>query len=359
MVILMQAPILVDVLRAVLPEYRISRLTSQATNFLLIFLVSFLFLVALGYHLFVFLPYLANDPYPLTTLKGIGHVLFAGWVWTNMVVNYYLAVFTHPGTEPEPQTESANGEAVIGGDQNLETPSGEGGIVKPATAEETLKRRAVTVGVADARPQEPQNTPPKEEEIPKNGMEWKPKRSHFCKLCNVRVPYMDHHCPFTGNCVGYGNFSYFYLWLLYMTLGLGYAIWVVFPYFSQCMLTKVWAYLGLWDGPKNELCLSLGDHSSIVIPIIGGFWVCWNMFWLQTFLLLVDLSTYNVLTKFMKVSMLRFMWHRVKGRKFMEPGSRLNMLMLKRRPNMLWFLVPVIFDSCSCYTCTGDPRSVQ
>jgi hypothetical protein len=35
---------------------------------------------------------------------------------------------------------------------------------------------------------------------------------------------MDHYCPWMVNCVGYGNYRYFVLFLAYMTLGSFYAV---------------------------------------------------------------------------------------------------------------------------------------
>jgi len=39
----------------------------------------------------------------------------------------------------------------------------------------------------------------------------KPYRSKHCKHCNRCVIKMDHHCPFTGNCVGANNLKLFYI----------------------------------------------------------------------------------------------------------------------------------------------------
>ena len=47
----------------------------------------------------------------------------------------------------------------------------------------------------------------------------KPLRCHHCRRCNRCVLKMDHHCYWIDNCVGLYNMKYFYLTLLYGTLG--------------------------------------------------------------------------------------------------------------------------------------------
>ena len=48
----------------------------------------------------------------------------------------------------------------------------------------------------------------------------KPIRAHHCKTCKKCVLRMDHHCPWTGNCVGADNIRYFIQFLFYASFAL-------------------------------------------------------------------------------------------------------------------------------------------
>lgn len=54
---------------------------------------------------------------------------------------------------------------------------------------------------------------------------YKPERAHHCKKCNVCVLQMDHHCPWTNNCVGHGNMPHFIRFLVWILFTTGLTLW--------------------------------------------------------------------------------------------------------------------------------------
>lgn len=338
LVALVQIPIGVDLLRFMFPEWRIARLASRAAQSILFTVMGTIFCIGLGYHLFVYLPLIAEDP--LHSIKGILHLTFALWVWINIVVNYYMAVFIHPGRETSQssikEAEMSSKAAVKNG-----TPD-ERSVEGLNTAENRGLRSRVNVGDDQGRTMTSLQTQSRSTTRPTSGVEWKPNRNQRCKICQCEIPYMDHHCPFTGSCVGLHNYSHFFIGLLYGVIGLGYAVAITLPYFYQCNLKNVLWFFGLVEERGiSEVCLQLGPHSHIFLPVFAGLCLSWNMFFLQVVFLLADLSTYNVLKKWSKYPMFRFAWQRMCARKYLDPESRLRVLITSQRRGVLWYLVPV------------------
>ena len=367
LVAMVQIPIAIDMLRFLFPQWRLARLASKAVYSILFVVMGTIFCIGLGYHLFVYLPLLANND-PLHSVAGILHTCFALWIWINMVGNYYFAVFLRPGRttkstlsgdEAVPQQQLAtatNLQARVPG-----TGAREPNIVITSDDDVSLRSRQWPQGLGgsendpmDLHHPQVQNgqsyptttttaatpyatVPPR----PKTGLEWQPKRTQYCKICEATVPYLDHHCPFTGNCAGMRNYSNFYIGLLYGVVGLAYASLITLPYFFDCDLKNIFWFLGLIrDRQRSPLCVELGAHTHIFLPVFAGFVVSFNMLFLQTIFLLADVSTYNVLKNWRRFPMVRFMRERISGRKYRDPDSRWNVLIANQRPSLLWYLIP-------------------
>lgn len=330
----------VDLLRLVCPEWNLKRLTSRLASGLLIVLMSVFAVIELGLHIFYFVPLFPDTS--LRTEKVVCHCVFAYLVWINMTANYYYCITVQPGTKSSASTctpskglEAERLDEVI---KDNSVDNHKMSITSSKEIRSSQLNKRVPIGNAVRLDHENDNTLLSKQD--KSVSIWTPRRSGYCKVCQAEIAYKDHHCPFTGNCVGLNNYSYFFLALVYSTVGLGYSLIVVCLYFGDCVFPTVWSFLK-FTPTSTSTCSIIEPFAELFLPGLGGFVVLNIVLLFQVFLLLSDLTTYEVLKNFWKASVFKVGFERIQQKMYLEKGSRLNMLLLSRRTSVFWFLLPV------------------
>lgn len=329
-IVICHVPITVDIIRLVRPEWKIPRVTGSVTQFVLVFLSVLVFCVSIIQHFTFFLPLLAPDP--LHSLDGILHIVFSVWIWINVTVHFYMTLFVHPGEDKELMLSDNDNQNGLW-NENTES----GLTYRSRRGTQTGGDEASEMGLYSIETSDDPQLPK-----PQTGIEWSPKRTNYCRVCQINVAYADHHCPYIGRCLGFYNYAHFYIGMIYGLLGMLYAMFVTLPHFYRCDIKSLLVYFGLMDEEaSSDVCEELGTQSRASVPVLVALWGCWNMVSIQTFFLLADISTFNVLKNIQRVPILRFTWHRIKGRKCLQPQSRLSVLLRKQRPNILYYILPL------------------
>mmetsp|Transcript_15663 Transcript_15663/g.36701 ORF Transcript_15663/g.36701 Transcript_15663/m.36701 type:complete len:500 (-) Transcript_15663:74-1573(-) len=100
----------------------------------------------------------------------------------------------------------------------------------------------------------------------KTGM-YKPDRAHYCRVLKRPVLRMDHHCPWLGNTIGFGNHKYFFLFLLYANAACAFLGCSVVELLVQATLPALSTFLLLGAGALTTIL------SSFLVPFF--LFHCW------------------------------------------------------------------------------------
>eukprot|EP00095_Tigriopus_kingsejongensis_P008138 snap_masked-scaffold1462_size40154-processed-gene-0.1 protein:Tk08138 transcript:snap_masked-scaffold1462_size40154-processed-gene-0.1-mRNA-1 annotation:"palmitoyltransferase zdhhc2" len=106
----------------------------------------------------------------------------------------------------------------------------------------------------------------------------KPDRAHHCSVCNQCILRMDHHCPWVNNCIGFYNYKFFILFLVYTY---GYCLFLI------AFLT---VYLFWFRDEKNEVNWNIHISSILVLAIVSFVFIS-CLLWYHIFLLIVNRTT--------------------------------------------------------------------
>lgn len=240
-------PLAVDLLNTFLP---IGRIVSQYTSRVLIAMLVCLYSAALYFFFALVVPFSLETAAdggewwtPTSTAAVAGASVFCVWLWINTVYCYYQAIMQSPS-----KLVAARAKA-----REANVPSGLRKREGPERGPPEDKGNSVAEERVDAGEGGERIRVCRVCRVPRTAT------THHCRQCGRCIPHMDHHCPFTANCVSTGpkgNFVFFFLFIFYTTVGCLFACATNALPFYHCFLL----------GEESIACSYVGSMSIILIP---------------------------------------------------------------------------------------------
>lgn len=116
----------------------------------------------------------------------------------------------------------------------------------------------------------------------------RPPHAHFCSICRYTVLDSDHHCIFTGNCVGRYNRRSFYVFLLHLMAAASFAVCLAWQPFRLCVINVL---LGPRSIARDPACVGVGAAQLALVPALMVWLPIALLFGWHALLLRADQST--------------------------------------------------------------------
>merc|ERR1711912_222732 len=150
----------------------------------------------------------------------------------------------------------------------------------------------------------------------------KPDRCHHCRVCQRCVLKMDHHCPWINNCVGYYNYKYFYLFIVYALLIL---FWVSATSFLNFLVSIASDdVLDVWS--SSFMIVFCWLYCTLFGVALGGF---------------VTFHTYLLVQNFTTIELVEKKGSPARGKSYVHPwdlGARTNVEECLGKSIWLWMI---------------------
>ena len=97
-----------------------------------------------------------------------------------------------------------------------------------------------------------------------------PPRSFHCWICRRCILARDHHCVFTGNCIGHTNRRYFLLFVLNVWLGATYSCFLHVDYVLEVLHGFTWQALVTMIAPMVTWTTGLSKDFNFLVSFISS-----------------------------------------------------------------------------------------
>ncbi|CAM6086955.1 unnamed protein product [Calypogeia fissa] len=170
--------------------------------------------------IYLFFTVILPSVHNIFSWQGVLHILISSWLIFNVFFNYLWCIYTDPGAAP------------TGSD-----PGADLSKYESATSQYRWCKRC-------RRP--------------------KPPMTHHCHICKRCILKMDHHCPWMHNCIGFYNYRYFFLFLVYMWAGCVYTtLMASIPLFRSSVF--IW---GMYKDSEEFSYLEPGSFNAILFAFV-------------------------------------------------------------------------------------------